>query len=471
MKSFVLLAGLFLMGLSGCEGEFAGNRPFDLKKLNRPFGMRWTTIEGARYLGVTNTNGGGLASSGSLQFYDLSSDNFVLKEEISLAIPSNVLDFYFDDDLDRLFILDRNENRVLIYELAGGSFVPRKDAKGSPVSIELMGNPISLTEWTRDFTDPTQASYLAILTEGTGSIQFLNRESLDLFDLNDFKELPGAKASPNSIKVQGTQVNQIGALLQMEGRTSRDRLREISGGEAAGRGAGKILAQTTLVQNNPLFVVASFLDEAIFSFRFYDFDNISNLLFNPRTAIRGAKGVKGTKEDGFQGFDRDLANDFYFSLRSNNLIYKVPGSELSRERDSTSKGNTTVLAQDEGGDFEKNISFGGSGVNPAIGRFARLGDLVVNGQGANSGGSATRAWVLGLEDDKLGATQSRVYSVDLGSDSVSEIETFPENTKPQKLIFDPIGLRLIVAATGSDRLYLYDVSGAGFELKSSLENP
>ncbi len=470
MRMLAALVGLCLIVLTGCEGKFAGKRGFDVTKLNRPYGMRWVEIDGNRYLGVANTNTLGDQSSGSLQFYSVSAGGFTLNEDLSLAIPNNVLDFYYNDDLGQLILLDRNESRVLVYDL-DGSFVPHKDAKGKATEIALMGNPVSLAEWTRDEGLATEAPYLAILTEGSGSIQFLNRSTLQLFDLDDLNLLDRTATHTNVIQYSGSRVDQIGAGLKLLSRTNSDVIRDISSAEMEGRGTGKILPQINTFRNNALFVVASYVDDAIFGFRFYDFDNISNILFNPRTAIRGTNGIKGTKEDGFRGMDRDLSDHFYFTSRSDNRLYSIAGRVFSEARDSSSKGNTTALAQDEDGNLALDIEFGGPGINPALGTFARLGDVVVNGQGELGGNTlANRAWVLGLENNKRGSSKSRAYSVDLVSSSVSDILTFPENTVPQKLIYDPSEQLLIVAGTNANRLYLYNVAGANFVLIATRDN-
>jgi len=477
MTRFPFWAGLFLVLLSGCEGEFAGNRPFDLTKLNRPYGMRWVKVGGTDYLAVTNTNALGDQSSGSMQFYTVDeTSGFSLNQNLSFAIPNNVLDFYYDETLDRLFILDRNQNRVLVYERDGNGFFPRKE-KGKIVEIPLLGNPVSLTPWIRDASTPDAAPYLAILTEGSGSIQFLNRESLHLFNLDDLKQLDEKVHGKNNTSIrtlfQGTRVNQIGAFLKLRSRTSTDAIRDISSGEAEGRGIGKILTPIATSNNNPYFVVASFVDEAIFGFRFYDFDNISNLLFNPRTAIRGTTGIKGTKEDGFRGMDRDASDNFYFTCRSNNKLYQIPASAFTANRTAGTNGNTTAFAQDKNGGFMKDITFGGQGVDVSVGRHPRLGDIAVNGQGGSdpSGSLATRAWILGLENEKRGSSLSRVYSVNLGTSEVSEIVTYPADVFPQKLIYEPQKELLIVAGTNANRLYLYDVSGTNFTLIHEFPNP
>lgn len=456
-NSLVLVVGILAFGLLACEGRFPGERALNLEVLNEPYQMRYLNIEGQDYLVVVNTGALGDTLSGSIHFYDvaLSGGKWALtrKTEWDLQVPTNVSDFYYEetDGEKRLYVLDRNKHRLLVYDL-DQNFSIRKTSNGKDFEIELFENPQRLQPWTRMNGD----RYLAILCQKRGSIQFVNLETLARFELEDLQEHIAELPESARVIYEGTDPQMIGAKFEM---FSRDdvRIRGISAGEAEGVGISDFVVMDQGAGADPIFVISSWTDDALFGFRFGIFDNSANLLWNPRNAIRGTDSRPGSKEEGIRGLAMDGNQNIYVSNIGTNRLYKVPGTEFESLRAETVK-NTKAFAENAT-TYELNINFdsAGEGVNVSGERFPRLGDLVVNGQGVNE--TATRAWVIGMESSKRASLQSRVYFVNLQTNAILDTYDFEAGEKPLKLLYFNPGTELLaVTARFSNKIYLFDVS-------------
>ncbi len=462
-----VLVGLMAMSfvfLSACEDEFPGKVKLDVNRLNGPYQLK--VVSGAvapvnGLLAVGNLGSTDFASKGSLQFFDLATRERV--ESLSLEIPKFVLDFHFYGD--KLYLLDRTtndekqSNRLLIYQLTDDKYQPLLQSKKQK-SIQLFGNPISLTPWDRDGVD-----YLAILTEGRGSIQFLNLETEEIFDFEDLKAIDDEIGEDRTLSIYSDGEQLIGPRFEMLARSNSKPIEAISGAEQEARGTGKIISFPD--GSDTAFALISYLDEAVFGFRFSIFDNNSNLLWNFRDSTRGKGSTKGTDEEGFRGADIDNANRIYLSCRSNNKIFRIEASSLLQERES-SRANTRAFGLEAlnfalPGDLNFNQ---GPGVNTSEERFARLGDLVVDPD-------ANRLYVLGLEIRGESESRGRLYFVQNPGGSATmdadDIVGFPHKEEPQSLLLE--GDTLVVAATGGNKLYFYDVSGGAPVVQGVVSNP
>ncbi|PIR22216.1 MAG: hypothetical protein COV44_09380 [Deltaproteobacteria bacterium CG11_big_fil_rev_8_21_14_0_20_45_16] len=488
-----IFMALLVLVLSACEDPFVGNRAFNIENLNAPYTMKKVTIASTEYLVLTNTNRLAQQNDGSLQFYNLSAPRSpVLDADLSFKIPSNVVDFYIEEGVSepRVFLLDRNENRLLVYGLSAGSFSPVVGPDGQPLRIALYSNPISIEGFSFDGRD-----YLAVAVMNVSTMQFISRDDLRVLTESDLEALVGDLGvdAANVTDYRKDRLENVSSFMEMRPRlklgstTQLQEIKNISGSERQGRGIGKILYLGGATAD---ILGISFSDTAAFGFRFSAFDNNSNLLWDLSAAQNGVTGVAGTKEEGFRGAALDGLGNLYLSSRSDNKIYAVPPSvwALDREPDgqarNTERRNTHTVF---GGvtpisgqptteaylnvrkidvDFDEDDSDADTVTGDA--KFPRLSDLVVNNQTGAS--AATRAWVIGLESKDRGYNQSRIYAVDLDSPQILDVEVFNAGDSPQKLLYLDGSSLVYVSFLNGDRLDIYDVSGDQLDLVGQIEN-
>lgn len=467
--TLLLVLSVFLMS---CEPDFVGDGVVDVTKINLPYEMKEVTIAGDPYLGVVNTNYKPIFDppllTGSLHFYDITNPNQISRNEtLDLEIPSNASDFglvTLNSGVQRLVVLDRNENEILLYDLIGGEFERVERLDGLELVIDTFANPQSLVAFTGE---PNNTAYVAVLCQSGGTVQFFNVEETRNFDDEDLDELAEEIGETNPNDGRSTiefisQTDRVGASFEMLEK-SGIKLSGISSREARGRNIGKLMSFDGGA-NGPVLVTASYTDEALFGFRFNAFDNTSNLLWDPNIAINGQGTTQGTKEQGFRGMDMDDNGVILLSSRAENSLYRVPFAQVNQDR--SNGRNTTFFGRDET-DYRLDLSFDS---DPTDKVFPRLSDLVVRPDG-------TRTFVIGLESRDNGFDQSRVYLVGLDDpdnpqllDTTAEAD-FEAGDRPQKLFYDADSDVLIVAVTDANRLQVYDVSGDTFSLISTVENP
>jgi|GEM_PF-4995023 len=452
---FILVFALF-----GCEGHFVGNREFNTSVIDAPYAMKIVQVgaSGTRYLAVVNTNRLGNKKTGSLQFYSMSNPKSPsLDSDLTVSLPNDVSDFYLEDynsGVQRLFILDRSRNKLLVYELSGGTFQTYKDNKENAVSFSLFSNPQSLVAFQYNSTN-----FLAINTQDVGAIEFFDLDKFQLItQLNILDYVSGLTMTDYRYDRAG----HISAKLEMIARDS-GKVQGISSGEQQGGGVGKIIS---LGGSHALLATASYTNTAVFGFRFSSFDDSSNVLWNLDAAQNGetVNGVNypGTKESGFRGMDSDAFGNVYLSSISDNGIYKVTFDTLDNSRGSKSE-NTLAIDKDEtsaSGVSRIDINFedddGDSSTVRTDEVFPRLSDLAVDGQ--SSGQTATTAWVIGLESSDRGYDQSRIYMVDLNTPKILDVVKTTAGAFPEKLLYDQDDNLLYVANVGSNSIFIYDVS-------------
>jgi len=484
---------LLVFLLCACEDPFVGNRSFNLEKLNAPYNIKKVTIASTEFLAVTNTNRLAQQNDGSIHFYNLSAPRSpVLDTDLSFEIPSNVVDFYLEEGVSepKLFLLDRNVNRLLVYRLSGGSFTPVLGADAQPLRIALYSNPISIEGFSFNGQD-----YLAVAVMNASTIQFVSRNDLRLLTQTDLEALVGDLGvdAASTTDYRKDQLGNVSAFMEMSPRlklgstTQLQEIKNISSSERQGRGIGKILY---LGGSTADILGISFSDTAAFGFRFSTFDNNSNLLWDLSRAENGVTGVAGTKEEGFRGAALDSLGNLYLSSRSDNRIYSVPPSvwALNREPSGQSRGTarrnthtvfgslTPVSGQPTTEAYlnvrKIDVDFDSEDADAETiagdANFPRLSDLVVNNQTGSL--AATRAWVIGLESKDRGYKRSRIYAVDLDNPQILDVEAFNAGDSPQKLLYLEASSLLFVSFLNGDRLDIYDVSGDQLDLVGQIEN-
>lgn len=467
--SLLLSLSIFLVA---CEGKFVGEREDNLTVINGPYTMRIQEISGVSYLGLMNTNFRGGTRRGSLQFYSIANpQNPVLNEDLVVGVPTNAPDFYFDEPTSKLYVLNRNEDMLEVFELSGGSFAKQLKADGSPLRFELLRGPASILQFT---SNQDGNRYLAISTQIEGSIQFFNLDTQEFYDASDLEELLGNLSGIEDLVYVGN-ANAVGARLEMIARDGSP-LSGISSVERFGRGINEL---AWIGGKRDIIAAVSYTDSALFGFHFAPFDNSSNVLWNLEAFQVGYQEnderFPGTEEEGFRGLEIDGSLNIFLSSRSDNGLYKISHEFLAATRSGEGNfddENTFAFALNQqrkrlpvdfnvDGDDKDNF-------------FPRLSDLAING--TEQGQEANLAWVIGLESEDRGYPRSRLFTVaNLNSDQVTLADSirFPNESQPQKLLYsEQEGSKtLYVALTGSDGLHVYDVSSGAPELIRQLANP
>lgn len=471
---FLLFVGAFL---AACEGEFAGNRSFQLERVSNAYRLRHVQIGGQAYLAVLNTSARDREqSAGSIHFYDLNDPaNPKLNKSLSFQVPKNVGDFYYFDENDRVYVLDRNTDRLIIFERKGNSF-EQLTKDGKPLGIKLMANPQSIVFFRRS---EEQIPYLAITCFRGASIQFFNLKEERLLEEEDIRDVLPQLSGKREIYFRGRQ-DMVGASLDMKPRTKRitpyhikESIDGISAGASVGQGINEILF---LGGEKEVFVTASTYDTALFGFHLKTFDNTSNLLWNLPAYEEGreveGKEFPGTGESGFRGLVADAENNIYVTSRSDESLYKIPGKVFEAEREQVDKEpdrladrNTTAFRVNER-PYRLKINFDS---DPEDEKFPRLSALTVNHQ---ENGRADRAYVLGRVERDGDLKRSRVYLVDLKKEKILDTFEFVDAALPEALYLLESGNLLYVSLTGLNSVAILDVSGDRFELIRYLgENP
>ena len=408
----LILSLLMFMSFTGCEGQFAGNRSFDIDIVNGPMQMKLCTVGAVELLCAVNTNYQYKAQTGSIQFYSLTNpaQPVRLSTPATIEVSSNVSDFEVVqvDGNDVLFVLDRNANELLVYDLTGGSFVARQE-NGAAVKVDLPQNPQSIQAFQRSSDSKTFLA-ITVMRGGAsgGSLVFIDPLDLSFYEPDE--------SSPGS-DVKLVQVGVPGARFFMSPRKTYDdpanpgtqlvdRL-NVSVSNQVGVGLSKAVF---LGGSQDLFVLPNFLASAVHSFRFSSFQNMSNIAWNLRQWREGAKLsdgsiLAGSREVGIRGVDIDNLSNVYVSNRTDNQIYKIPASvfEAEEDDDAGTIRNTTG--------FKENVrdhvleTYPGSSEtlefdsNLADSVFPRLGDLLADKTGA--GLAAQALWVIGIHDSKI----------------------------------------------------------------------
>lgn len=506
---------IFLLALTGCEPRFVGDRPFDVQSINAPFPVKIVTLgSGAsRYLAVINTNADATFQTGSLQFYDLAAASDPQKDEtLSISVPSNVSDFYVEaasNGTQRLFVADRNEDKLFVYSRTSGAFSPVLDGDGNALFFDVFRNPQSLV-----YFEFSGKRLLAINSMNALTVQFFDLDAMSILNQDD---LVGLFPDIQSSGYRFTRDGKIGALLSMRVRqpgSSTDdvanALRGISRSETEGAGMGKLMMMPSTVGTEFLLIGASYTNTALFGFQFSNFDNNSNVLLNLNQAQRGYRDDNGTRfpgtnEQGFRGLAIDGNDDVWVSSRSDNGIYKFSKNLFLASRQSifgqNPGGNTLALAEDKTRlslssadtttitidkvEMQKSLSEvlvlpeetlvsrldfeieDEAGTGPRTDDdFPRLGELQVNAAGS-------RVWVLGLEQkDGRGYDASRLYMIDssdVASPNLLDTETFSEGDSPQNILYSEADGIIYTSFVGSNKVGVFDVSGSSIDLVRFLE--
>ncbi len=432
--------------LTGCEGQFAGNRAFDVDIVNGPMQMKLCTVGATQLLCVMNTNYQYKAQTGSLQFYSLASPGqpVRLTSPAPLEVASNASDFEVTqvDGNDVLFILDRSNSKVLVYDLTAGSFAARQE-EGVAVSRDLPLNPQSIQAFQRA-SDSKVFLAITVMRGGVlgGSIVFLDPETLTFFEPDE--SLAGADVKMVDVKTPG-------GLFFMSPRKTYDdpsnpgsklvdRL-NIGVSNQVGVGLSKALF---LGGAHDLFVIPNFLATAVHSFRFSTFQNMSNVAWNLRKWRDGAKLsdgsiLAGSRETGIRGVDADNLNNVYITNRTDNQVYKIPASvfEADEDDDAGTIRNTTG--------FKENVrdhileTYPGSDEylefdsDPSDKIFPRLGDLLADKTGA--GLAAQALWVIGIHDSKI--YRVAIPAVPSAGDPITISHSISLGSGPRKLLGHP----------------------------------
>jgi hypothetical protein len=464
---FFLWVGLFLF-LMGCEGPYPGDRTFSLTDLSGPYRMRQVEIEGSGYLGVLNTDYRGQYGDGSIHFYSLGAPTSLsLDENLSLRVPSNSADFFYDTETKSLFVLSRNTSQIVCFELTPGAGFSPTIRDGQKLMVNVFLSPQSFSYF--EVAEPSKR-LLAVSSRAAGSLQFfdletkrlLNREEIEVLNAGRFSEgenldqiFSGTAESPGAVLNMAPRRQNITEFPTQEGLGLSIRSRNIGLGELVYLGGEK---------HN--FVAASNLDTALFNFQFFGFKSSSNFLWDLRKFINGYKvgelDFPGTRDSGFMGLAKDGDGNVYLTSRADNSLYALnfdltTAAAEDYQVSSTLKAmlNTSVF-RDNVQAYRLSIDFDS---NPNDKVFPRLSHLSVNNQEA---GTASRAYVLGLQDPREKESKSRIYLVDLSGNSILATFDFLEGDYPQSTLLLEESNLLMVSLAGSDKLMSFDVSGDAF---------
>jgi hypothetical protein len=462
MKSPLLFLILIVAGflLTACEGDFPGERPFNIEATNSPVGLKeipnWRGT-GDRLLAVMNTNADSLRyQTGALHFYEISvGGDLTRRTELDMAVPPLTWGFEFYEDY--LFLADRNALRLRVYEWSDVADAYQElEIQGElSMGLETFSNPRDL----KVLSSQVGKDYLVVSHFDSGALQFFDIEELRWLTRQDLIDRLGGEAVNAHVYRRDPLI--AGRLFLSPG--SGD-LSGASGLQREGRGTNTL--QIFGGAEDWIFVVSEFAN-VVFGFRFDTFRNTSNFLWTLRREERGYRQnsvrINGTRDRGFRGSDLDGQNNLFLASRADNRIYRISADELTAEPGLTSNtlafsvdSQTLALAPQPGiPTGEANFP-----IQRADEIFPRLGDLVVNGKLADA--AATKIWVLGYEGER-GFDTSRLYLLELDGNNppryriVDELE-FPAGERPQKLTLLEDVDRLVVTAFSGDKVYLIDAS-------------
>ncbi|MGA0163863.1 MAG: hypothetical protein ACO3LE_06360, partial [Bdellovibrionota bacterium] len=182
------------------------------------------------------------------------------------------------------------------------------------------------------------------------------------------------------------------------------------------------------------------------------------------------KSIPGTRDRGFLGISKDGEGSIYLTSRADSSIYKMDAAlvsaspqafEFPADSGSFVELNTTVFKKDVQAyrlpiDFDSNI-------NDKV--FPRLFHMTVNNQAA---GSATKAYVLGLQNPKEKESRSRLYLVDLSGNSILATYDFEDGDYPQYVYLLEDEALLYVSVSGANKIRSFDVSADTFAITQEL---
>jgi hypothetical protein len=443
-------AVLVLIGLTffqmGCEGQFAGNRAYNIQILNGNYEMKLVSLLDTAYLAVLNTNYRFQASTGSLQFYSLANPEAPsLSADLTLELPSNTSDFQLDGTT--LYVADRNRHRVLIYDFSGGKFSQRLDSKSEEVKIKVTDQPQKLLVFSRP---SDSVKILAIVCQTTGVIHFVRLDTLEFISKSD-----DSSYSPDVISIGGISGADLSAVARRTLKSGEDDPMNFP--QIPAFGINQLVLLNESGKTDGIFVAASGVSMALFGFRFDRFQNTSNLSWNlPRSKDgydENNQDYPGTGENGFRGLARDGLGNVYASSRTNNALFSIPRSEFEKDKDAISgespaRRNTRGLG-DNATTYQV-VNFDSDGTDKI---FPRLGVVAVN-YCPNSplpppayckvdGEAASLAWVVGLgtKDGDQVLLSPRVYRVDLASKTFISSADSALGDSPQRILwYGPSGL-------------------------------
>ncbi len=452
IRAFIAVVSLLFV--YGCEGDFAGNRSPNIETFNGPAQMKVRSIGGVNHLIILSNNGPATASGGNIRFYtitDLSSPQLSSTVE-PIAIPSNVNDFEIVDN--KLYLLNRNEgiHAVWVYELSGTTYTRKLASNGTPLSISACTNPINVTQFQRTVGGQT---YLAITCMKSGTVILFSPTTDSLVSPTDLGITPidGLTFSDSST---------VGARFYMTPRRTQDSSKDdrvnISFGRKIGIGiiGGAFLPSSA--SSDDLFVAMNLGQNALYSYRFSDFSNASNVVWD-LTEYRSNKRIsdtevrRGTAESGFRGMAVDGNGNVFLSNRADNSVYRVPVSEITNAKDNSAGTNRNTKGFNEN-DRSYRIPADLDSITTDE-DFPRLGELAVQNV---TGQDASIVWVLGLDSAKIYRIAFNPAVNDLTvSSSISETV----GVKPQGILGLPVGAaftHIYVADQTTSRVYVLDAT-------------
>lgn len=435
--------------LAGCEGHFAGSKAENSEIYNGPFQMKILKVMGQNLLVLLNTNFQFKTDGGSLQFYSLTNPALPVKAAgiASLKLPSNVSDFEIIDGPNPvLLVCNRNTNELWVYDMSGGTFTRRLDAKGAELVVKTPTNPTGLLQYNRTSDG---ALIIAITSQRAGTVSLLDYATLTYVDPRKL-----GLTTYDAVQVIGADI--FGAKYYMTPRQSQvageDDNLGVTGSRRLGVGITRSLLYGTA---DDIIVSYNALQNGLHSFRFGSFLNAANLSWELTdyrkdfTLPSGATRV-GTDEEGFRGMDIDSSKNIYLSSRTDNSIYIVPAAEIvaTKNGDQNTKGfaenNLT---------YRLPVQFDPVDTDDV---FPRLGDLAVEKDGS-------KLWVLGLGTDSL-------YRVDITAKAITHQSKV--GSVPQRLLAYPPGgpyQYIYVANTKGDSLSVVDATT--MTILQDLKNP
>lgn len=471
---------LIVLSLTGCEPSFVGNRALNITDLNAPLEMQQVELGAAAdpYLVVASTNSFANFQTGAIQFFSLANPLAPTPEaNLNFSVPSNVVGFYVepydaDEDRQRLFLLNRNTDKLLVYSRsATGSFGALLNPDGTQQSFDTFSNPVDLEAFSHDGVD-----YLAIASLSTQTIQFFDRTNFRMLNAEVIEDQFGLRVSGYRSDREG----KAGALLEGIAREDlggnfRDEIRGVSSLGQAGAGIGKILSLPSTAES--VLVGVNFLDTIVHGFWFRDFDNAANVAWELTDSQNGFEsgGVdfEGTREVGFRGADVDNQNRVYLSSRSDNGIYRVTASVFQTPRQDLGQDrnpNTFALNQNKTtatGIERLNLEIEDADNDDSTVRtdkfFPRLGDLQVSENGA-------KVFVMGLADDDRGYSNSRLYSLDatdFSNPSITQVVGFETAFREGSILYWEASNVLYLASSDDSRIYVFDENNGELSLQNS----
>jgi len=460
----LLLLCLSVTLLTACEPRFAGTRAVNLEIINGPFQMRVHNVSGTQYLVVANTNYRFQAKTGSLHFYSLATPTAPVKNAaLTVELPNNVSDFLIRGTA--LYVLDRSDDRLIIYDLVGGVFTQRLDANGDKFELKLTANPQSLLVFNRA-SDATPV--MAILSQSQGTVQFLDLTTLALVTQGENENPAETIDRFNFDGIQGARFRMVPRQEEVAG--SDDRV-NISFREQVGFGMNGLVYLGTA---NDLIATAIFTDTGILSFRFNSFVNASNYAWDLRGFDRGMTigGVKipGSREDGFRSIVRDQAGNVYFTSRTDNTLYTLTTAQLSVDKAAGDR-NTRGFPENE----QRFALIAGFDTDITDEVFPRLGQMVTNcpiavddvavaDSSCPAVQAASVAWVLGLEGGKV----FRVAPLDTSPAIASSADAAIEKA-PQRILWHPTHNLLYMTHPEFDTITI--MGADDLLVKGTLTNP